>query len=250
MTENLSNQRSLREKIIEKIGSGQVKMRPKFHFILKTLIMACGIFLAVLLILFLVSFIGFHLRASGIWYLPTFGLRGFAVYLRLLPWFLIILSIILILLLEILTRKFSFVWRRPILYSLIVIILIAIVGGFIIERTSFHPDLFLRAREGRLPLMGPMYRQFGMPDPRNVYRGVVEEITEDGFKIRTFDDQLLTVIFIQEAHFPFEKEINQEDSVVVMGERQNGTVRAFDVRKIDDEFRTFERRPPPQPPRQ
>jgi hypothetical protein len=250
MTENLNNQKSLREKIFQKIESGQIKMRPKFHFILKTLLVACGIFLATLLILFLVSFIGFHLRASGIWYFPTFGWRGFAVYVGLLPWFLIILSIILILLLEVLTKHFSFVWRRPIFYSLLVIILIAVIGGFLIERTSFHPNLFLRARQGNLPLMGPIYREFGMPNFRNVYRGVVEEVTEDGFRIRTFDDQLLTVILAQEAHLPFKEEIEQKDTVVVMGERRDDTVRAFDVREIDDAFKVFERRPPRQPPRQ
>jgi len=247
MRESLNNQKLLREKVFEKIKSGQIAMRPKFYFALKTLLISGIIFLVVLLMAFLVSFISFHLRASGIWYLTAFGWQGLGVYLRLLPWFLIILSIVLILLLEILARRFSFVWRRPLFYSLLAIILIAVVGGFVIEKSSLHPQLFWQAREGKLLLMGPMYREFGMPRFRDVHRGVVEEVTENGFKIRTFDEQLLTVVLVREPRFPLEKEIKQGDSVVVMGARQNDTVRAFGIRKVDDEFRAFESRPARRP---
>jgi len=242
MTKNLNNKKSLSDEIFKKIEKGQVKMRPKFYFVLKALLAVCSVVLMIVFILFLISFISFYLRASGIWYLPSFGLRGFAIYLKLFPWLLIILSIILILILETLTRRFSFVWRRPIFYSLLTIILIAVVGGFVIEKTSFHPDLLWRVQEGRLPLMGPIYRQFNRSELRDVQRGIIEEVVEEGFKMRTFDGQLLTVILTQETRFPFEKEIESGDSVVVMGERKNDTVWAFGVRGIEDEFRKFERR--------
>jgi len=125
------------------------------------------------------------------------------------------------------------------------IILIALIGGFIIERTPFHPGLFSQARQGKLPFAGPAYREFGMPRFHDVQRGVVEEVIENGFKIRTFDDQLLIVVLAEETQFPFGKEIEKGDTVVVMGEREDDTVRAFGIREIDDQFRSFER-----PPRQ
>jgi len=239
---------SLSEKVLEKIKSSQVKMRPKFYFVLKTFLIIGGVFIIGALTVFLISFIGFHLRASGIWYLPSFGFRGLGIYLRLMPWFLILAGLILILILEILAKRFSFVWRRPIIYSLLAIILIALIGGFIIERTPFHRGLFFQARQGKLPFAGPVYREFGMPRFHDVQRGVVEEVIENGFKIRTFDDQLLTVVLAEETQFPFGKEIEKGDTVVVMGEREDDTVRAFGIRKIDDQFRDFERRlPPPMP---
>jgi len=242
---------SLTDKVLEKIKGGQIKMRPKFYFVLKTVLLAVGFFVAGSLVLFLISFISFHLRASGIWYLPGFGPRGWGIYLRLMPWFLILAGLILILILEILAKRFSFVWRRPIIYSLLAIILIALIGGFIIERTPFHLGLFFQAREGKLPFAGPIYRDFGMPRFHDVQRGVVEEVIENGFKIRTFDDQLLTVVLAGETQFPFGKEIEKGDTVVVMGEREDDTVRAFGIREVDDQFRVFERRlhpPMPYPP--
>jgi len=244
---NNQQQKSIKERVLEKIKSNRIKMRPRFYFVLKTVLLAVGFFVAGALVLFLISFISFHLRASGVWYLPSFGFRGLGIYLRLMPWFLILAGLILILILEILAKRFSFVWRRPIIYSLLTIILIALIGGFIIERTPFHQGLFFQARQGKLPFAGPVYRSFGMPRFHDVQRGVVEEVIENGFKIRTFDYQLLTVVLAEETQFPFGKEIEKGDTVVVMGEREDDTVRAFGVRKIDDQFGTFERRllPPP-----
>jgi len=240
---NQEEKPSLVNQVLEKIKSGQIKIRPKIYFILKTILIIGGVLGFGVLVIFLISFIRFHLRASGIWYLPGFGFRGLGIYLKLLPWFLIFICLLLILILEILAKRFSFVWRRPIFYSLLAIILIALIGGFIIEKTPLHPNLLLQAREGRLPFAGPMYRDFGMPSFKDVQRGVVEEVIENGFKIRTFDDQLLTIVLIRDMRFPFKEEIKQGDSVVVMGEREDDTVRAFGIRKIEDYFRTFERFP-------
>ncbi len=231
------------DKVLEKIKSGRIKMQPRFYFILKTVLVVAGVFIVGLLIVFLISFIKFHLRTSGIWYLPGFGPRGWETSLRLLPWLPILGGIILILILEILAKRFSFVWRRPLFYSLLAIILIAIIGGFIVERTSLHANLLLQARQQELPFAGPVYREFGMPRFQNVHRGIVEEVIENGFKIRTFDDQLLTVFLSQETQFPFGKEIEKGDTVVVMGARDDDTVQAFGVREISDQFNPFERPP-------
>lgn len=246
---NQQEKKSIRDAVLSKIKKGDVKMRPKTYFLLKTILIVAGVLVACSLIIFLISFISFHLLASGIWYLPSFGFRGFGIYLRLLPWFLIFISLALILVLEILSKRFSFVWRRPIFYSLLAIILIALIGGFIIDKTSFHSGLFLQARQGRLPLAGPVYRDFGMPRFKDVHRGVVEEVTENGFLLRKADDELLTVILTSGTRFPFGKEIKEGDSVVVMGEREDDTVQTFGIRKIDDEFRSFERRLPRPPMR-
>jgi len=246
-TDNQEKKSSLVDNVLERIKSGQIRMRPKFYFILKTILAIGGIMLIGGFTLFLISFIAFHLRASGIWYLPGFGPQGFGAYLKLLPWFLIFIGVILILVLEILAKRFALIYRRPIFYSLLAIILIALIGGFLIDKTPLHPGLFLQARQGELPLMAPIYREFGMPRFENVHRGIVEELTENGFILRKTDQELLTVILFPDTQFPFGKEIKEGDSIVVMGERDDGRVRAFAIRRIDDQFETFEHRLPRPP---
>jgi hypothetical protein len=241
--ENQEKNSQIANEVLEKIKSGKIKMRPKFYFVLKTILIVAAVFVLAILIIFLISFIKFHMRASGIWYLPDFGFRGWGTYLGLLPWFLILAGLILILILEILAKRFSFVWKRPVVYSLLAIVLIVAIGGFIVEKTPLHPTLLLKARQQKLPFAGPMYRGFGMPMLHDVQRGVVEETLENGFKIRTFDDRLLTVILKEETQFPFGKEIEKGDTIVVMGRREDDTIRAFGIREIEDQFNVFERPP-------
>ena len=92
---NNNSQKSLiTGEVLEKIKSGQVKMRPKAHFVLKTALVALGFILIILFVLYLISFIVFTLRMSGIWFAPGFGLYGIKIFLFSLPWLLILIAII------------------------------------------------------------------------------------------------------------------------------------------------------------
>jgi len=114
---------SISDKIFNKIKKEQIKMRPKIYFILKAVLIALTTLLVAFFVLFLVSFIFFNLRASGAWFLPRFGLPVIGIFFKSLPWLLILITIILIGVLEILVKRFSFAYRRPILYSILFIII-------------------------------------------------------------------------------------------------------------------------------
>jgi hypothetical protein len=239
---NEEEKKSIKERILEKIKSNQVKMRPKIYFLLKTVFIIAGVIFFLFLTAFLVSFIHFHLRVSGLWYLPSFGLRVFGIYLRSLPWLLILSILFLILILEILSKKFSFVWKRPLIYSLLAIVFIIILGTFIFEKISIHQRLLLEAQTGKMPPpFSPIYQRFGMPRFKDFHRGVIEKITEDGFLLRELSGEQFNVIPSKEIKFLFEK-IKEGDSVVVVGKREDSKILAIAIRKIDDRFRIFERR--------
>jgi len=235
--ENNQQKNNIIDKVLAKIKKGDVKMKPKVYFVLKTILTIGGVFIIGAFALFLISFISFHLRASGVGYLPNFGFLGFGAYLRLLPWFLIIASVLLIILLEILAKHFAFVYRRPIFYSLLIIILIALVGGLVIDKTPFHSSLFLQARQGELPFAGPIYRDFGMPELRDVHRGVVSETTEIGFIMETSQGNELTVVINSETRVMFKAEIKREDTVVVFGKEEGGVINAIGVSTVDDNLK-------------
>lgn len=240
---------ALANKIIAKLKSGQVKMRPKIYFIFKTSLIVLGIFVVVLFILYLISFIFFALRASGVWYLHSFGFPGIKGSLTLLPWLLIFICAVLIIVLETLLKRFTFAYRQPILYSLLGIIVFALLGSFIMGKTSLHPALFSQAQKGRFPVGGPIYREYGMAEFRDVHRGIVSEITDNGFVVKTRQGTTLTVVIIPETRFPLGTDIKENDAVVVFGKQENGTVKAFGIRKISDNLRISPfPRPPSSPP--
>ena len=213
-------------KVINKIKKEQIKMRPKIYFILRTLLISLITLLVTLFILYLISFIIFNLRASGIWFLPKFGFGVIGLFFRSLPWLLILTAVILIIVLEIFVKRFSFAYRRPILYSILGIIIFAILGSFLIAQTPLHSGLFWKARQGKLPMMGRFYQDFGMPKHSNVHCGTVSSTTDNGFYLETPRGEILTIVIVS-------SNINKSDRVVILGKRDNGIVRAFKIHRIN-----------------
>jgi len=219
-------------------------MRPKIYFILKAVLIALTTLLVAFFVLFLVSFIFFNLRASGAWFLPRFGLPVIGIFFKSLPWLLILITIILIGVLEILVKRFSFAYRRPILYSILFIIIFTFLGSFAMSRTHLHPDFFWKAQERKLPMMGRFYRDFGMPKLGDVYYGIVFDMMDSGFHLETPKGEILTVVATSTIPSRLGSPIiKKDDRVIVLGKRKNETIQAFGVRKVDKQFEIFQRRP-------
>lgn len=217
---------SIHDKVVKAIETGQVKMRPKWHFVLYGVFWAVGMILAFLTLLYLASFIIFVLRETGTWFVPGFGLRGLGIFFLALPWLLLLVAIIFLVLLEILIRRYSFAYGRPLLYSVLAIIFFVVLGGFVLARPLLHRGLFLRAQHGGFP---------GVMGSRNVAAGEITEITGELLKIKnpreTFEIQITP-----ETRFPFGTDLALGDRVVILGERQDGTIKAYGIRRIGDEM--------------
>ncbi len=233
-----NQQNSISDKVINKIRSGDIKMKPKAYFVLRTALLVLGILVLFLFIVYLISFITFSLRSSGIWLSPVFGFPGIKILFGSLPWVLILITVVLIVLLEIFAKQFTFIYRKPIIYSLLVIILVVFLGGFLIDKTPFHPNLFWKAQEGHLPGFGSFYRDFGTPKFKDIHQGVVFEVIDNGFLIENPRERIISVMITPETRLPSEK-IEEGDVIVVFGERDNGQVEALDIRKTKRDFNFF-----------
>jgi len=233
-----NQQNSINNKVINKIKSGNIKMKPKIYFVLRTALLMLSILVLVLFIVCLISFIAFSLRSSGVWLSPAFGFPCIKMLFGSLPWVLILITVVLIVLLEIFAKKFTFVYRKPILYSLLIIILVVFLGGFLIDKTPFHSNLFWKAQEGHLPGFGSFYRDFGNPKFKNIHQGVVSEVINNGFLIENHRERIISVMITPETRLPSEK-IEEGDVIVVFGERDNGQIEALNIRKTKRDFNFF-----------
>jgi len=240
---NDQQQKSIKDTVLGKIKSREVKMRPQYYFVLKTALVILSIFFVALFVLYLVSLIAFILRASGIWFLPGLGFSGMKVFLTSLPWVLILIAVASIVVLEMFAKRFTFVYRRPIFYSIFIIIIFVILGSFIIEKTRFHSDLFWKAKENSLPVAGKLYRDFDVNKFKEVHRGAILEITEDGFYLEKPDGQTLNIVITSDTKLLFKKEIEKGNQAVVMGKECNGVIYALVVKKVNDNAKFFQRSP-------
>ena len=233
MNQETNNKSTIKE-ILDKIKKGELKKHPKLYFIVKGFIYGLGIVAVLAFSVVLGSFIIFFLRASGALFLLRFGFLGLRIFLSSFPWFLGLIVLTLVLLIGWLVKKSPIVYRKPLIYSILAIFILILFSSFLFERTRFHTTLFKKAQDYKLPLIGSAYRGCCLKPIKNTSIGEVTELAENGFYFKTRKGQDFNVIFSKNTRFPFGKDIKEGNLVIVMGERQNSTILASGVRKIED----------------
>lgn len=226
----------IKNKVLEKIREGRVRMRPKFFFALKIIVLALVAAFILILTSFVLSFIFFSIAATGKMFLVGFGIRGLFIFFLTLPWLPLVIDILLIIVLERLLKRFKFGYRSPIVYLSVGIIAIAIFIAFIINMTQVHPLLVHRAQQNRLPLIGGMYKDARRPPmERCIYRGYIQGIATETPAIIIHPDDIdssTTVRILLPSYANPERRFEVNDYVFVACQYFKSEIRAFGVKKI------------------
>jgi len=83
--------------------------------------------------------------------------------------------------------------------------------------------------------MGKFYRDLNIEKDHNVSRGIILEIANDNFQIKTRRGKILNVNITSETQFPDGTDIEKDDVIIVLGERKDSEIQAIGIRKIDDD---------------
>lgn len=228
------NHTPVQESVLENIKNHHVSMRSKKYFLLQTALFVTGMIIVIGTLLYLASFIVFGLAESGIWFVPLFGLKGWFVFFKSLPWVLILLVLVFALILEVMVRRYSFAYRRPLLYSMLGIVGLVLIGGFIISRIHLHQQIRQYGRMHGVPMVGGFYRRFGTPNMREVHKGIIREQGLSQFVIEGSTGETSTVFFASGTRIlQFRKEgFSASDTVIIFGDRDGRTIRAFGIKNI------------------
>ncbi len=229
---------AIRLGVMDAIKKGTVTMRPRWHFVLVSTLAAIGALIVLLALCYLASLSVFFLHDSGAWFAPSFGGRGWFSVLRAIPWLLIFLVIIFAALLEVVVRRYAFVYRKPLLLSVVGILLLVFVGGSLIAATPFHRQMKFYADHHELsPLLSFVYGMpFRAPPPPDVYRGVILATTTTGFIINDENGAGTTTVIVNDTtRLPYGHNFSVGTDVVVVGDsRGHDVVWAFGVRDADE----------------
>lgn len=229
------NARSLKDNVLGAIRTNSVRMRPRWHFVLRAALSVTGLALAALFAVYLVSLAIFILRLNGGWFATSFGTAGLRVFLLGIPWAVVIIAIVFLVVVQLLVKHYSFAYRRPLLYSVIAIVAIVAIGGFAVARTGFHRELLSRARDERLPVAGAIYRRLELMRPERLYRGIITETGERGFWMTERDGEFLEVVVRRSTRTPRGWSPSVDQPVVVVGERVDDAILAEGVMPIRDD---------------
>jgi len=235
---NIENTKiTLSDKVIGEIKDGQVKMKPRFYFVFKTVFFVITLVFVFLAIVFLVSFILFVIHGNGTWFLFGFGWPGIKMFLTSFPWILAIIVLVFLVFMEILVHRFGFAYRRPLIISLAGVLCMGMAAGIFVAATPLHEGAFQSAQESTLPVAGALYRNYGVMPTENLYSGVVSEpIDENDFSIDTSEEQNVKIQMSTSTSFGqdvIKQKVEKNDPVMIMGEKKGSEIRAFGVQKFE-----------------
>jgi len=166
---------NLKDKILKDIREGRVHMRPRAYFALQVVALVLVAFAALVVSVFILNFIVFTIRLNRADMLLGQGLQGWLVFVGLFPWALLILDVLLVLVLELLLRKFQWGYKVPALYLLLGLLVLTVVAGVLVDRATPLNDQLWRGQRGLPPPLRDIYgharhhdfddslRRFGIP---------------------------------------------------------------------------------------
>jgi len=223
---NEKQKNSIKEQILDKIKKGEFKMHPKFYFFLKAIVVTIIVIILIVIIVFLISFIVFSSENNGAQFLIGSGFKGILSAIYLLPWIFVLIVLIAIILIEKLIKRYKFTYKRPLIYSLLFIVIFGAVCGLIIHKTFLHQGVSCLIND--FFYGGP--RSTNLPD---THEGRIYKINENEIEIMDLNGQILDAIFPSESFKLKDREFERGDKIIFTGLRKDSVINISSYRKLN-----------------
>lgn len=153
---------NLKIKILETVHKNNIKMIPKWKFALYSSLGVIGALFIFLVLVFIVSLMFFVLSRYGFLDMPFFGFMQTLHALGAIPFALFFCTLVLLVLIEVIAKMYTFTFRRPLAVTLLGITFVVTLSSYVISQTSVHEyvrdyvkshnlDLFSRAYDRPAP---------------------------------------------------------------------------------------------------
>jgi hypothetical protein len=127
--------------------------------------------------------------------MPMFGFMATLKALSAIPFLLLLFTILLFIMIEIISRKYTFAFKQPLVVTLLCITLCAAVVSFFISETPMHEYIHDYAKSHRIDMMARAYDRplpFKQKEDMTVIRGEVVATTSTSTSVMLFDGVILT----------------------------------------------------------
>ncbi len=235
---------SLSEKVLADIKNGKVTMRPKRYYSLLALLYGLGLLLALLSAIYFASFILYALSSGGFFKTPGYGWQGVYLFVLASPWFAIMLLMAFLGVLALLVSYPAYSYRRPLVYSLVGIVLVVVALGSFLHQTSFHNRMERFAQERGVPGMMALYERHRGALPPGVVPGIIVEVSSSTLTLTTPQREVVAIVLTEDTRI--DVALESGTPVVVFGTVEaNGSVTALGVRPLPSRFEGRFMPPPP-----
>ncbi len=130
---NKKSQLKLAEKIMSQVKTGQIKMKPKWYFVVGSISLLSGIITLGMGAMFLVNLTVFTLRGRG----PMVSWK-LQMMLKNFPWWIPVLAVVGVVLGINLLRKYDFSYQKNFKLIVVSFVLAILAAGFMIDRLGLN----------------------------------------------------------------------------------------------------------------
>jgi len=228
------NKNSIAKKVISKIEGEDVKMKSRFYFLTQFSLWVVLIASLLFIALYIGSLIIFILRKNNIHLFRGMGMGVVRSIISSFPWFVIVLLLALVFLTGIAIKKSKISYKKPLIYSFIVILFFTVIGGFLVDRSSVHDRLWKRAQRNEIHFIDGMYRRMGNIDIDNAYFGNLKEL-EEGWSIITEDNREYILDMTNARKKRIFLRSRDGDRILVIGEQEDNRLKVSYFKNLDSE---------------
>lgn len=206
-----------RNAVMERIRKEDRRVKSRGYFLMRTIVNVFGLVFLALTAIYILSLIVFITRGQGLGMFLDIGPRGAWLFLTQLPWLLILLALGVVLLVEIMVRRYGYGYRQPILITVGGVLLIVVMGSLSMlplqlhERTLASGPGFLQA-----PLLGKMCQHF---DSGSVVSGTIAAITSEYIEVEVATGQIVTIVVTPATRVPRGHVPSVGEAVIVLADK-------------------------------
>jgi hypothetical protein len=141
------NNQDSSKKVMQEIQRRGLKMRPRLYFVGGSVLLGLGLAGAIIVSTFFLNLFVFHLRVRGPLAYLQLGPPGVLPFVATFPWAILFLSVVSIAGGLTLLKRYEFSYKMNFAVLAIVLIVVAAVLGFLLDRVGFnervapHPPL-------------------------------------------------------------------------------------------------------------
>lgn len=129
---------TLEDVVMQKIKSGQVKMRPKIYFVAWSIFMGAGLVSVIVLAAFFVNIVSFKLRTLGSFGYLWFGQYGIRPFLYTFPWVALLIVIFGLVIGISLLKRYDISYKKSFVGLILGLTLIVLAAGWIMDLTGIN----------------------------------------------------------------------------------------------------------------
>ncbi|MFZ5391549.1 MAG: hypothetical protein ACOZAJ_04740 [Patescibacteria group bacterium] len=229
---------NLKQLVINKITSGQIKMHSKAFFATgRTLSWLSGLLFSLLLIL-LTSLMFYILRYNSLVFKGS-GWAGWGIFFNSLPILILIITTLFGLILSLLAYRQTTAYKKPAVYTVSLVAILSLSAGLLINLTPLHARLSEKAFNQNLPWLGPIYNQNLNGRWSGATAGTLTKISDDIWEIEDSLQKNWQIQIKSYTRFPLGNDFDLGDKIIVRGPADETIITAQGIRKIQDEEKSI-----------